>query len=245
MRLQGLFRYPIKGLGREALDAVYLDAEAPMPLDRAWALLHKGAAQQTSDWQPRRNFLVVASGPRLAQIEASVSDQVHITLTHPDLDPLTLDPATDGDALRDWASQIWPEDRSAPTQLVRAPSIGMGDNGLPQVSVLNLASLDRLSDVLGVEMNIARFRGNLIVEDVPAWSEFDWVGKDITVGDVRLKVTERIERCRATEANPATGLRDANTLRALEDTWGHRDFGVYATVTYGGDVKVGDPIAIA
>jgi hypothetical protein len=36
--------------------------------------------------------------------------------------------------------------------------------------------------------------------------------------------------------------RDANVLRALEDGWGHRDFGVYATVGTGGTVTVGDEV---
>jgi GTP-binding protein len=51
---------------------------------------------------------------------------------------------------------------------------------------------------------------------------------------------EPIGRCRATEANPDTGRRDANTLAALEDGWGHTRFGVYAMVRKGGRVAVGD-----
>jgi hypothetical protein len=51
---------------------------------------------------------------------------------------------------------------------------------------------------------------------------------------------EPIGRCRATEANPDTGRRDANTLAALEDGWGHTQFGVYAMVRKGGRVAVGD-----
>jgi hypothetical protein len=51
---------------------------------------------------------------------------------------------------------------------------------------------------------------------------------------------EPIGRCRATEANPSTGRRDAPTLAALEDGWGHTRFGVYAMVRKGGLVAVGD-----
>ena len=80
------------------------------------------------------------------------------------------------------------------------------------------------------------------MDGLPPWGEFDWIGRRIRIGGVAFDVTERIERCRATEANPDTGTRDANTLRALEDGWGHRDFGVYATVAEDGRVAVGDAV---
>ena len=58
-----------------------------------------------------------------------------------------------------------------------------------------------------------------------------------------LRVTERIGRCKATMANPETGLRDADTLAAL-GTWGHQDFGVYAEVVEVGPIAVGDAVAV-
>jgi MOSC domain-containing protein YiiM len=36
---------------------------------------------------------------------------------------------------------------------------------------------------------------------------------------------------------------DADTLGALEDGYGHQDFGVYARVIGGGRVALGDPVA--
>ncbi|MEM8823455.1 MAG: MOSC domain-containing protein [Pseudomonadota bacterium] len=237
--LAALYRHPIKGIGRERLDAVDLVAGVPMPGDRAWALLHD-AAPQIDGWQPRRNFLVVASGPDLTRVEAEGTDP--ITLRHPTRPDLTFDPATEGARLADWVRPIWPADRPTPTRLVAAPPEGMADNGAAQVSILNLASLRALSQKLGRPLEIERFRGNLIVDGLPPWGEFDWIGRDIRIGAVTLSVADRIERCRATEASPATGTRDANTLRALEDGWGHRDFGVYATVKTSGHLAVGDEV---
>ena len=240
MSLVALWRHPIKGLGREGLTSVDLQANAPMPMDRAWALLHH-AAEQIDTWQPRRNFLVVASGPKLAQVTAQ-SDGDDIVLYHPDLPDLTVNPATGTDAVVAWVKHIWPDDRPAPTRLVKAPPQGMADNGEAQVAILNRASLRALSERVGQDLVETRFRGNVIVDNIPPWGEFDWVGKGITIGEVAFDVTERIERCRATEATPATGLRDANTLRALEDGWGHRAFGVYATVATSGRVQIGDTV---
>ena len=55
-------------------------------------------------------------------------------------------------------------------------------------------------------------------------------------------MTERITRCRATEASPETGQRDAEPVRALHGGWGHRDFGVYARVTKGGMIATGNEV---
>ena len=240
MRLAALARYPVKGIGREALDRIALDPGAPMPGDRAWALAHAGAAP-TDAWQPRRNFLVVASGPRLAQVTAETRED-GLTLRHPDRPDLAFDPATEGARLIDWVRPLWPDDRPAPARLVAAPPEGMADNGAAQVSILNRASLRALSERVGRALDEARFRGNLILDGLPPWGEFDWIGRSIRIGPLRLRVTDRIERCRAAEANPETGARDANVLRALEDGWGHRDFGVYATVETGGTVAPGDAV---
>jgi uncharacterized protein YcbX len=239
-RLAAIHRHPVKGIGRERLSEVELAAGAPMPGDRVWALLHEGAAQ-VEGWQPRRNFVVTASGPDLARVEAEGTGPV--TLRHPERPDLTFDPATEGDRLAAWVAPIWPADRPAPTRVVAAPAKGMGDNAAAQVSVLNLSSLRALSERIGRPLEVERFRGNLILDGVPPWGEFDWIGRKIEIGAVRLSVTERIERCRATEASPVTGTRDAPTLRALEDGWGHRDFGIYATVVAGGRIALGDAVA--
>lgn len=240
--LTDLFCYPIKGLGREALDMVDLQAGAPMPGDRAWAVLHKGAEADTDAWQPRRNFLVVANAPRFAQVTAERHGDGRITLSHPDAAAITADPSTDGPAIVAWATAIWPEERPAPHRLVQSPSQGMADNGEAEVSILNRASLAQLSERLGQDLDIARFRGNLIVDDLSPWAEFDLVGRTLKIGEATLEVTGRIERCRATDANPHTGTRDTNMLGALRDGWGHQDFGIYARISEGGTVRVGDPV---
>ncbi|MGB3555621.1 MAG: MOSC domain-containing protein [Jannaschia sp.] len=238
--LAAIWRHPVKGIGREALQSAELSASAPLPGDRAWALLH-GEAEDTDAWQPRRNFLVTASGPRLAQVEA-VTEGGRITLTHPQEGTLTIDPGRDGARLIDWVRPLWPEDRPVPMRLAKAPPEGMADNGQAQVAILNRASLRALSERVGQKLEETRFRGNLVLDGLPPWGEFDWIGTMIRIGPVTLRVTDRIGRCRATEASPVTGRRDADTLAALRDGWGHRDFGVYATVLGGGKVTVGDAV---
>ncbi|MEM7490360.1 MAG: MOSC N-terminal beta barrel domain-containing protein [Pseudomonadota bacterium] len=238
--LAAIFRHPIKSVGRERLEAVALSQGAPMPADRAWAVLH-AAGEDGFGWRPCRNFLRVAGGPRLAQVDAETRGD-ELRLTHPDRDPLTFDPDTEAAAFLAWVAPLWPEARPAPKRLEKAPPEGMADNGAAEVSLLNLSSLRALSEKAGRPLEVERFRGNLILDGLPPWAEFDWIDREIRVGAVTLRVSARIDRCRATEANPATGRRDATPLAALQAGWGHRDFGVTATVTRGGRVVTGDAV---
>ncbi len=242
-RLAQIRRYPIKGIGTEPLDTVTLAPEAPMPHDRAWALRHMGAAD-VAGWQARGNFLVVANGPKPAQIRARTDDAGRIALSHPDTGALMIDPRTDGPALIDWVRPLWPATSPAPRDLVPAPRQGMGDNGRAELSILNLASLAALSAAVGQALEIDRFRGNLVLDGLAPWEEFGWIGKRLTIGPVRVEITARIERCRATEASPLTGERDAQPVRALHTTFGHRDFGVYAKVVEGRTLCIGNEVFI-
>lgn len=242
-RVAALWRHPIKGIGREALEAVELAEGAPVPLDRAWALLQEGA-EDTDAWQPRRNFLQGASGPSLMAVHSSWDGQ-RLTLTHPDRPELTFDPDREGGALRDWIAPIWPAERPAPARLVRGPRSGMADNAEPLVSILGTGSLDALSEAAGAALDARRFRGNVLVEGLEPWEEWSWVGRRVVLGEVELEVTERIGRCRAVEADPETGRREHDPVALLRRGWGHTDFGVYAKVVGGGRIALGDPVAPA
>ncbi|KAB2540879.1 molybdenum cofactor biosysynthesis protein [Salipiger aestuarii] len=242
-RLAQIQRYPIKGIGTEPLRSVTLECAAPMPQDRAWALRHTGAPD-TPGWQPRNNFLVVANGPKLAQVRARTEADGRIALSHPQLPDVRIRPPADSRALINWIRPIWPDTSPAPRDLVAAPAQGMADNGRAEVSILSLASLDALADSLGQTLEIDRFRGNLILERLPPWAEFGWIGKRLKIGPVDIEITARIERCRATEANPVSGLRDAQPVRALHTAFGHRDFGVYGRVVTGGFISIGNEVQL-
>ncbi|MEM9754915.1 MAG: MOSC domain-containing protein [Pseudomonadota bacterium] len=258
--LAQIWRHPIKGIGAEALQSVTLAPDRPLPLDRAWAVLQEGG-DDAPGWRHCRNFVRGAKGPSLMAVTASVdrvsqtlgpsdgtvmvsAPTTRIRLNHPHRPEILIDPTQDGARLVEWLRPIYPENRPPPVELVRAPAQGMTDAPYASISILNLASLRALSDKIGQTLDPRRFRGNLWVEGWEPWQEFDLVGGEVRIGGVSFDVVERITRCRATEANPATGDTDAPTLRTLEVGWGHRDFGVYAKATARGTVTVGQAVHI-
>jgi uncharacterized protein YcbX len=243
--LAQIWRHPIKGIGCEPLEHAGLHPDRPLPMDRAWAVLEEGG-EAADGWRACRNFLRGAKGPSLMAITARAKDDA-IHLTHPARPDLKIVPGTPeaGPALFAWLKPIYPADRRPPAAFVRAPEAGMSDAPFASVSVLNMASLRALSQKLGQDLDPRRFRGNLWLDGLAPWEEFDLMGKRLRIGDAELEVVEPIGRCRATEANPETGRRDAATLAALEDGWGHTDFGVYTMVRRAGRVAIGDTVTIA
>ncbi|MGF1552480.1 MAG: MOSC domain-containing protein [Paracoccaceae bacterium] len=253
-RLAGIWRHPLKGVGAARLDAVDLAAGRAMPFDRVFALAHGASAWDADapDWQPRRNFVVQAHVPELARVEAAYDEATgRLALSHPEAGTvrLTLDAPGGEAALADWIAPLAGDRQPGPYRLAHRPDGAMTDMAPPYVSVLSLASLDALSRHMGgtlgsFDLGARRFRGNLWLDDLDPWAEEDWIGREIAVGDVRLRIDEPIGRCRATEAGPASGRYDAATVTELRRARGHTAFGVYATVMRGGRIATGDAAAV-
>lgn len=243
-RLTDICRHPIKGHGREALASVLLSAGACLPFDRHWAIAHDAAKLKDSadGWNPCVNFARAAKAPRLMAITATLHEATRtVTLHHPDRGTITFRPddAADLAAFLEWVTPLNPENRAQPAAIVSAKR-GMTDSDFPSVALLNRASLADLSARMGHDLSIHRWRGNLWLDGAAAWSEWDWIGRTLRIGSATLTIRERITRCSATTVEPDTGHSNADTLSALETHFGHQDFGLYATVTTGGTVAVGD-----
>ncbi len=244
-RLAQIFRHPIKAHGREALGHVTLTQGRCLPFDRHWAVAHEAAALMPG-WNPCMNFIRGAKTPSLQAINAQFDAARHqITLTHPDREPVTFDPDTpEGRAeFLAWVAPLMEGERAQPARLVSAGR-GMTDTEFESVSLLNLASNRALGQRLGLDLGLDRWRGNIWIEGLAPWEEFDLLGHEICIGGATLKICERIERCRATMVDCTTGRIDVNTLDALEEAYGHTEFGVYAIVTQGGEIARGDHVEI-
>ena len=243
MKVGGLYRHPVKSHGREALDAVTLRAGEPMPFDRLWAIAHDQSRAEPGDWAACVNFSRVSKAPALMAITAVYDEgRGTLTLSHPKRPDITLDPDTEGAALVEWTLPLVPQDRAQPAQVLRLGGRGYTDSDFPSVTLCNSASHRAVEDRMGRTLSIHRWRGNIWIDDADPWAEFDWIGREIAVGDAVLRGVERTDRCLATTANPDTGARDADTLAAL-DGFGHRDFSIRCEVLQGGDVRLGDPVA--
>ena len=235
-----LWRHPIKAHGREEVSEVTLVPGQSMPGDRLWAVAHEAAQLDGSNWVSCRNFARAAGSPQLMAITCET--QAHqLRLSHPDLDDLLFDPNADQAAFLDWVAPLVPEGRARPVKLVEASEQGFTDSSWPSLTLCNQASHTAVEAQLDQDLSIHRWRGNIWLDGLEAWAEFDWLGRDLRLGEAVINVRERTERCMATTANPDTGTRDADTLGALQ-SFGHKDFSVKVAVIQGGLVRVGDTL---
>lgn len=247
--LAGICRHPIKAVGREQVAEATLAPSAPLPMDRVWAVAHAAGpadADSLGRWAPKHGFLRGVAGPELMAISAeSDAGTGRISLQHPRAGELSIDPEAEADRARliAWLRPLWPAGRPAPVRLVRAPEGGaLADTPEPHIALLSHASNRALEDVMGRSLSIHRWRGNFWIDGLAPWEEFDLIGREIAVGEARLRIERRITRCRATTVDPETGMRNADTLGALAATRGDQDFGVYAVVTRGGTIRPGDRV---
>jgi uncharacterized protein YcbX len=132
--------------------------------------------------------------------------------------------------------------RGAP-KVLHAPGFSFSDVARKVVSVINLASVAAVANVVGRPVHPLRFRANVYVTGWPAWHEFDLVGHEIALGaSARLKIIKPIVRCAATNVDPDTGMRDLSIPDTLLRSFGHADCGVYGEVVEAGDIVRGDDV---
>ena len=116
------------------------------------------------------------------------------------------------------------------------------------VSLVSQASLDELARYAGAErVDPRRFRMLVGVDGVGPDEEDGWLGREVRLGEARVRFLAQVDRCAITTQNPDTGEPDLDTLRTIKEYRGVRDgkrldFGIYGEVVRPGRVRVGDPV---
>ena len=242
--VSSIWRHPIKALGRESLTSVALKTGECLPWDRVWALAHETSKAKTGEWARCGNFNRAAGVPALMAITAELNEATQvITLHHPDRPDFTFHPDDAPKALVAWSAPLVPSGRAQPSHIMRLDKHGYPDSAYPSVSLANTASHNQVEQHLGRDLSIHRWRSNIWFDGATPWAEFDWIGKDLAIGNAILRVKEPATRCLSTAANPETGQRDADTLGALEH-FGHQEFSVLAEVIQDGTIALGDSVQV-
>lgn len=254
MKIESLYRYPVKGLTPECLATAALAPGRCIPFDRAFALAQGDADLDTAHpaWIPKANFLCLAKNPAAARLRTRFAEATGtLTLHDPAGDDLIASPFTpEGQAAltRYLTTFLGPEarfgtDGKAP-HFHHFPRHSFCDHKTQVISLIGLASLQALEGAVGAAREKLRFRANIYLAGTEPWAEFSLLGRTLAIGEVRLLVQERIDRCPATMVNPETAEKDANPVKELREHFGHIDMGVFAEVLEGGEIRPGDDIRI-
>jgi uncharacterized protein YcbX len=192
MQVAGLWRYPIKSLGGEPLEAAELTRDG-VAGDR---LVHVRTERDGRGGRDGR---------------APVTGRTRHGL-------LTQRVRTDADGVPTVGGHRW--DSPATAQIIRAVA-GPGArlvayDGPERFDVLNLlVATDGAVASLGHD--VRRLRPNLLLGGVPAEAEATWPGRALAIGDALIGVHSLRQRCIVTTIDPDTGARDLDVLRRIRD----------------------------
>jgi MOSC domain-containing protein len=239
-----LYRYPVKGLTPEPLERVRLAAGETLPFDRAYAI-ENGPGRfdpRVPRHLPKINFLMLMRDERLATLKAKFDDATEtLTITRDGKQVARgqLTTPLGRQLIEQFIAAFMKSELRGPPKIVHAAGHSFSDVAAKCVHIVNLASVRELERISGRPVDPLRFRANIYLEGLAPWAESGWLDKELRVGEARLAVFTRTQRCEATNVDPATGARDMAIPALLVRTWGHSDFGVYAKVVEGGEVIAG------
>jgi uncharacterized protein YcbX len=249
VRVKALYRYSVKGLSGERLDAAPVSPGATFPMDRAFALENgpSGFDVTAPSWQPKIKFLCLMRNAAIAALTTRYDDAsttFTVAKNGRTLIEARLSDAAGRAALEQFFQDFMGPEARGKIRLLQAPGHSFSDVAKKVVSIINLESVASLEQSIGRKIHPLRFRGNVYVEGLPAWSETQFINRPIRIGNVRLQVVKTIQRCAATEVDPETAARDIDVPDTLFRLTGEEDCGIYAEVVSAGTIAPGDRLAV-
>jgi uncharacterized protein YcbX len=247
-KIASIYRYPVKGLTPEPLERATLSPGQALLADRRYAIENgpSGFDPAQPKWLPKPHFLMLMRDEWLAGLRTHFDDASHVlTIRHNGKIAVQgdLETAEGRAAIENFFASAWAGQIKGPPKVLSSQGHSFSDVARKVVSIINLASVRAIENMVGAPVHPLRFRANLYVEGWPAWHEFDLVDRTLKIGDVKLSVVKRIVRCAAINVDPDTAERDLAIPQALQRRLGHADCGIYAEVIAGGSIAVGDTIA--
>ena len=252
-----IWRYPVKSMMGEELNATEL-TEHGLLGDRAYALVDVETGKVASAKNPRR-------WPSMFEFRAAYVEPPRdnrplpaVRITLPSGDSLTTDdPNVDaqlsaalGRTVRlartaaegAVAEGYWPDDEwlAQRDEVFEFPLPPGTFFDCAAVHLVTTATLDRLRAASPASrFEVARFRPNLVIEasrESQGFAENDWIGRTLTLGDVKLRIDGPAPRCIMTTLPQGSLPHDPAILRTAGQQ-NEGNVGVYATVVATGRVR--------
>jgi uncharacterized protein len=248
-KIAEIYRYPVKGLTPEQLTRAELEPGQTLLADRRYAIENgpSGFDPAAPKWLPKLHFLMLMRDEWLAGLRTHFDDASQVLTIRRNGEIAgqgSLATAEGRAAIENFFATAFAGQIKGPPKVLESPGHSFSDVARKVVSIINLASVRAIENIVGAPVHPLRFRGNLYVEGWPAWHEFDLLDHTLAIGDVRLRIVKRIVRCAAINVDPDTAQRDLAIPQALQRRLSHADCGIYAEVIAGGSIAAGDTIAV-
>lgn len=251
IKIAALHRHPVKGLSPEGVEQAALVVDGHFPGDRLFAFENgpSGFDAAAPEHQPKIKFLMLMRNEALASLQTRFDDAAGLLTIAQGGAVLAQGKVHEVEgraALEAFFADFAKDALRGPVKLLAAPQrFRFMDSKQGFVSLLNLATVSAIGVALGhPALDVRRFRGNIHLEGLEPFAENELVGRTLRIGEAELEITKRIERCAATDVNPATAQRDTTMVASLERLYGHHDCGVYARIKKAGTIRPGLDVVV-
>ena len=228
-RIVGLWRYPVKSMGPEALERIDVSWFG-LAGDRRWAFVRNDVPKsgfpwftirQRSDMQKYQPFFVDPCQPDKSDTHVRNPSGTVMDIADPNL----------GEELCAGGVRLIKQDR------------GIFDT-FP-LSLITTQTIAKLGETVGEPLHVQRFRPNFLVEatDDQPYPEDSWVGCVLRIGNLRFRVDKRDSRCAVITVDPLSTARNTEILRTVAEQR-QGCLGVYGTVVEPGQVALDDSVFI-
>lgn len=273
--LASLWRYPIKSMMGEELNAAVITDNGVLG-DRAYALLDTETNKIVSAKNPKKWPEIFSFHARYVEPPVIDKDMPPVRISLPDGNIIRSDQA---DAEQQLSSalnrrvnlkkqapqqasleQYWPEYEGEAAEISNEAIAAAAAEGsffdYATLHILTTASLIQLQQSYPAgRLEARRFRPNLVIATDPSQSGFvenDWVGKTLSIGTVKLLVTDPCPRCVMPTLAQGDLAKDPKILRTIAENTVHVPFadkalpsvGVYAKVIKPGTIQRGSSVVI-
>ena len=259
-RVVALYRYPVKGLTPQSCAALEVLPEGRIAGDRALAFRFADSGLPPEAWSRKYGFAVLVNAPGVARLGVRFDERTR-RLRIACGETVLADECIDGEGREKLAAAVERYVLALPDNPLsghqeRLPLQLVGDGVTPryqdneqgQVTLHSRETVAALGHALGDRaLDELRFRSNIAIEGAPAWTENEWIGRRVRIGDVELEAVKDKVRCLATHANPATGERDLPVMQTLTRAFAQKEptlaIGLL-TRGAGGTIRVGDAVTV-
>ena len=234
-RISAIFRYPVKSMAGESLDAATLGWHG-IEGDRRFAF-----------WRlnEKSNFpwLSASKLPELILYKP-------IGLDGNGAEPLPTHVRTpDGKEYELGSSELRDEISSLLGSDVELMNLKAGIFDEASISVITHSTVQCIERESGRDIDLRRFRPNVVIETSSAegFEEDKWVGRTLMFGEgdncAAVKIYMKDERCRMVNLDPDTAERDVQVMRAVVRL--NKNYaGGYGTVVRAGELRVGQVVTL-
>jgi uncharacterized protein YcbX len=255
-----LYRYPVKGFTAESCNALTVLEEGRIAGDRALGFRFADSGLPDTTWSRKSGYAVLANTPQLARLTTRL-DHEALTLTIEHAGQVLAREKLDAAGRKRLAAAVEEyvlglPDNPLSAHAERLPLQLIGDGVTPryqdsqqgQITLHSRESLSSVASALGdSQLDEIRFRSNIVIDGVAQWTELDWVGRSLRIGDLELDAVRSKVRCLATHANPHTGERDLPVMQTLVSAFKqHEPTFAIGLMTHGrgGTIRVGDAVSL-